>query len=148
MPTMLDASTRDGILARLDLLRPDAPAQWGTMNATQMLAHVGDALRMTLGELAVRPKNVPVMRLLPIKKLMLYVLPFPKNAPTAKELRSRAPQSFDRELDDVKQLVRRLDPQQGGGRAAAHPLFGAMTATDWGRLGFKHLDHHLRQFGV
>ena len=29
-----------------------------------------------------------------------------------------------------------------------HPIFGVLTANEWSRYFLKHLDHHLRQFGV
>jgi hypothetical protein len=29
-----------------------------------------------------------------------------------------------------------------------HPFFGPMTAEEWGIISYKHLDHHLKQFGV
>jgi Protein of unknown function (DUF1569) len=148
MPTMLDASSRAAILTRFDQLRTDSAARWGKMNAPQMLAHVSDAMRMSLGDLAVRPKHMPIMRLFPFKQLIIYVLPFPKNVPTADELSARAPHSFERELADVKTLIARLDPARGEKRADAHPVFGRMSNKDWGQLGYNHLDHHLRQFGV
>jgi Protein of unknown function (DUF1569) len=148
MPSMTDASGRAAILSRLDTLTPDATARWGRMNVSQMLAHIADSMRMALGDLPVKPKNVPVARLALVKFLIIYVLPFPKNTPTADELRARAPQSFERELFDVRALVARLDPARGTLRAAQHPVFGAMSMKDWGALGYKHLDHHLRQFGV
>ena len=148
MPSMRDATARAALLSRLDQLRPDAKAQWGTMNAAQMLAHMTDALRMALGDLRVEPKNVPIARFWPVKQLILHVLPFPKNAPTANELKSRAPVGFEEEREALRQLLVRMDPASGSTRASAHPIFGAMTLEEWGALGYKHFDHHLRQFGV
>lgn len=148
MATMLDRPARDAILARFDHLRPDTRPLWGRMTAPQMLAHIADAMRMALGDLPVQPKNVPLMRFFPFKQLVIHVLPFPKNVPTADELRSRVPHSFERELADVRALIARLDPANGTTRAATHPIFGSMSVKDWGVLGYNHLDHHLRQFGV
>jgi hypothetical protein len=33
-------------------------------------------------------------------------------------------------------------------RTSRHPLWGRMTEWEWGRWGYLHTDHHLRQFGV
>jgi Protein of unknown function (DUF1569) len=148
MPSMLSATDRASILSRLDRLTPDAMAQWGTMNVTQMLAHLADAMRMALGDLAVKSKRIPLFRFGPVKWAVLNLLPFPKNAPTADELKSRAPRGFEEERADVRALVARLEPANRAPRAAEHPIFGPMTTDDWGTLGFKHTDHHLRQFGV
>jgi Protein of unknown function (DUF1569) len=148
MPSMRDATARAELLGRLDQLRPESKAQWGKMTAAQMLAHLSDALRMSLGDLHVEPKNVPIARFWPVKQLMLHVLPFPKNAPTADELKSREPVGFEEEREALRQLLVRMDPASGSKRASVHPIFGAMTLEDWGALGYKHFDHHLRQFGV
>lgn len=145
---MLNEADRASILARLDTLTPDAPARWGKMNATQMLAHMTDALRMVLGDIAVRPMNKRILRIGFVKKAVLYLLPFPKNAPTAHELRSRAPKSFEEERADLRGLIARLAPANRAPRAAEHPAFGPMTTEEWGALGYKHADHHFRQFGV
>jgi hypothetical protein len=148
MPTMRNAADRAAILERLDRVTPDARARWGTMNASQMLAHLADAVRMALGDLAVKSKRVPIARTWLFRKAFLHVMPFPKNAPTANELKTRAPEAFETERENVRALVTRLDPQSGGSRAAEHPIFGPMTPEEWGVLGYKHFDHHLRQFGV
>lgn len=148
MHSMLNADDRASILARLDTLTPTASAQWGTMNVTQMLAHMADAMRMVLGDISVKPKNMWLLRIGLVKKAVLYVFPFPKNAPTADELKSRVPKSFEAERADLRGLIARLDPANRAPRAAEHPVFGPMTTEEWGALGYKHTDHHFRQFGV
>lgn len=32
--------------------------------------------------------------------------------------------------------------------APVHPAFGRMRRADWGIWAWRHLDHHLRQFGA
>lgn len=145
--TLADAATRMETLARFAALSPDAVPRWGRMTAPQMLAHCTDALRMAVGELPVRAVPVPFARLGIVKWLMLYVLPFPKNAPTARELRAREPVSWAEELAELDRLVGRFAPGAGPPAWAPHPLFGALGAAQWGVLAQKHLDHHLRQFG-
>ena len=83
-----DAETRDDICRRVERLTPTSKAQWGKFNVTEMLAHLNDAMRMAIGELPVAPKNLPI-RYFPLKQLVVYVLPFPKSAPTAPELLAR-----------------------------------------------------------
>jgi hypothetical protein len=145
MPTLRNSANRAAILARLDRLTGTESPQWGRFTVSQMLAHMSDAYRMALGELSVKPRSLPKLVRLPVTLLMLYVLPFPKNAPTAKELVARAPESFDAERAELKRLIARLEGYAG---AHAHPLFGPLSPEEWGTLGYKHLDHHLRQFGV
>ncbi len=145
MRTFRDATDRAAIVARLDRLTERMPPQWGRFTASKMLAHMTDACRMALGELPVRRRNIPLIDRFPVKQLVLYVLPFPKNSPTAREIISRMPEPFDAERTQLKALIAKLDGNTG---KAPHPIFGPLTPNEWGVLGYKHLDHHLRQFGV
>ncbi|HYW50572.1 MAG TPA: DUF1569 domain-containing protein [Gemmatimonadaceae bacterium] len=148
MPTLLDAAARDACAARLDRLTADAAPKWGRMSAPQMLAHMNDAFEMAFGERTVSMKSLPLARMFPLKHLIFYVLPFPKNAPTAREIISRAPADFAAERARLKQQIERMAPGRERIAYAAHPIFGQLTAKEWGVLGYKHFDHHLRQFGV
>ncbi len=148
MPTLRNPADRAALIVRLERLSPDATPRWGRMNAQQMLAHVADGFRMAAGELPVRPKHVLPLRHFPLKHLMIYVLPFPKNVPTAPELLSRSPESIEFERGRIKELLATLGAFPDGAARADHPLFGKMNTTLWGALGHKHFDHHLRQFGV
>jgi len=145
MPTFRDPADRAAIVARLDRLTEQMPPKWGRFTAAKMLAHMTDACRMALGELPVRRRNIPLIDRFPVKHLVLYVLPFPKNSPTAREIISRMPEPFDAERTQLKALITQLDGNTG---KAPHPIFGLLTPNEWGVLGYKHLDHHLRQFGV
>lgn len=118
------------------------------MSAPQMLAHCADALRMAYGDLPCAPKHVPLARLGVVKWLALHVLPFPKGAPTAPELRARAPLEWGAEREDVQRLIERFGDEVSRESWPDHPLFGPLTGAEWGHLAWKHLDHHLRQFGV
>jgi hypothetical protein len=148
MPSLADAPTRDSIAARIARLTPDTAPQWGRMSAAQMLAHCADALRMAYGDLACAPKQLPLARLGIVKWLALNVLPFPKSAPTARELIARQPTGWEEERDAVQELVARFARETARSGWPVHPLFGDLTGAQWGQLAWKHLDHHLRQFGV
>ena len=84
----------------------------------------------------------------PLKHLLLYVLPFPKGAPTAPELKSEAAASFEEERAALLQLLERIGTGFRDGMGPAHPLFGPLSWREWGVATYKHTDHHLRQFGV
>ncbi len=86
--TIWDQSVRTSIADRAQRVTADATPGWGKMNASAMMAHINDSLRMALGDLAVKSKNLP-LRYKPIRKLFIYYLPMPKGAPTAPELIAR-----------------------------------------------------------
>ena len=46
------------------------------------------------------------------------------------------------------ELVQRVGARKGATDWPEHPAFGVMSERDWGVLGFKHVDHHFKQFGV
>jgi hypothetical protein len=144
---MLQAEVREEVRRRLASIPADRPPIWGRMDATHMMAHVGDAMRMALGDLPVAPKRLP-FRYPPLKQLILYVFPFPRDAPTATELVSRTPRSLDEERRAIEGHLERLAARDPAARGPEHPIFGPLTVRQWGALGYKHVDHHLRQFGA
>lgn len=148
MSTLCNSAARDALIARIHTLDLDAQPEWGSMNAPRMLAHCADALRMAYGDLPCRAKHVPLVRTALVKRLMLYVLPFPKNAPTARELLARAPGEGEAERETLVALVSRFAQEMGRATWPEHPLFGPLDEREWGRLAHKHLEHHLTQFRV
>lgn len=150
MKTIFDATIRQQILTRLDRLAPDTPARWGKFTATKMLMHVNDAMRMALDEIT--PKARPSFLRKPVVKfLIIYVLPFPKGAPTAPELLARGKAGevdLSAERITFRELLGRVAAREGGAKWPEHPAFGPMTRGNWGVLGYKHTDHHWRQFGI
>lgn len=149
MPSVLDAADREAILRRLAALTPSSVRQWGQFTVGGMLCHLYESARMAVGEVPVRPKGAKAFQVFPVKHLLLYVVPFPKGAPTAPELLQGVPAAdFEAERGRLAELLRRvgLGPQEGPG--PVHPLFGPLSRREWGTAVYKHTDHHLRQFGV
>lgn len=147
MPSLFSSDDRQALLDRLDRITADATPRWGRMTAPQMLAHLSDSMRMALGELKVAPRRLPI-RYSPLKELVIYFLPFPKNAPTAPELLSRKPETWELEWHRFSTLLQRCASVPSDQKWPDHPLFGELTPRQWGILGYRHIDHHLRQFGV
>ncbi len=132
---------------RIRRLTADTVPQWGKMNAPQMVAHLTNWMGMATGELPVRGKRHPA-RLFPLKQLMIYVVPMPKSLPTATELIARAPAPFNGEVEALSAAMNSFGSRARDFAWPAHPIFGSMSRRDWGTLGYRHCDHHLRQFGV
>ena len=150
MKTLFDEASRRSLLARIDRVTPEAKAAWGKMNAEQMLCHIAEALKLGTGELTATPKNLPI-RYPPLKQLIIYLLPFPKGAPTAPELKrttDAAAGTLARSRAEVARLLEDIAGRSGQKQWPDHPAFGKLSRRAWGVLGYRHLDHHLRQFGV
>jgi len=146
--TLHDPGDRNAILERLAALTPDSPRAWGTMAAGAMVGHLCAATEMALGDLPTRPKGPRAFQCFPLKHLVLYVLPFPKGAPTARELVVPASGDFEAGVQRLRSLVERLGATPLDAPGPTHPLFGPLSMREWGRLARKHMDHHLRQFGA
>lgn len=148
MASIWQEKDRQELLSRLERLKEESPARWGRFNATSMLAHVNDALRMPLGEVATEPKRTPV-RFFPLKQLFIYALPFPKGLPTSPVLLVRCDGAvFPDEVQTFQQVLDRLAHRPDQTSWPSHPVFGTMSRRAWGVLGYRHIDHHFTQFGV
>ena len=101
---------------------------------------------MALGELSVPSANKRAFQVFPLKHLILYVLPFPKGAPTAPALKPSDAGSFEEERAALLELLERIGTGPREGAGPAHPLFGPLTWREWGVATYKHTDHHLKQF--
>ncbi len=150
MITLFDQAIHDQIRTRIDKLTPATQRQWGKMNVGQMLAHCSAGLDMQMG--TIKLKRVFIGRIIgPLIKKMVTSNdePFKKNSPTAPELTFVDERDFNKEKERLIGLVDRFTK---GGTAGVspypHPFFGKMSADDWGIMAYKHLDHHLSQFGV
>ena len=146
--TMWDPAVRASFSERVKKLTPDTRPGWGKFHAAGMLAHLNDSYRMCTGELKVPSKNLP-LRYTPIKQLVIYVLPFPKSAPTAPQLLLRcATASLEDERQALSAMFDKLATVKPGDPLQEHPAFGVLTHNAYGVLMARHTDHHLRQFGV
>ena len=112
-----------------------------------MLAHLTDWMLMASGDLKTAAQN-RVLRYPPIKQLAIYWLPFPKGVPTAPELLGRVPLEWGAERASLCQRVESFESLFLKAEWPDHPAFGKLTPRAWSVFAYRHMDHHLRQFGV
>ena len=136
---------------RLAKLGPGSERQWGKMTAPQMLAHCCVSLQWALGEV-VPDRSFVGLRIIGrlIKPMALKESePLRRNSPTVKSLVITDERDLGTEREKLSGLLERF---AAGGAAGCtkhpHSFFGKMTPEEWAVLMYKHLDHHLRQFGV
>jgi hypothetical protein len=149
MKNLFQPETIDEIVSRIDKVQPTSPRQWGKMDVAQMMAHCSATLDMASGRMN-RPR-VFIGRLIGpfVKSIFTNEKPFSKNSPTDEKLVIADQRDFAREQDQLKLKLRQF--HQGGEAQCTrhpHPFFGTLTPQQWSRGMYKHLDHHLRQFGV
>lgn len=147
--TILNPSSVEEIILRIGDLKADQSPLWGKMTATEMLVHCN------LAHQSIMKAPLPTEKVKFKQRIFKFIFfrvrkEFPKLA--------RGPKRFDMKgkVDDVLFLEEKSkfvhivgkfskleNPMQG-----AHPAFGPLRNQDWGIFVWRHLDHHLRQFGV
>ncbi|MEO1652303.1 MAG: DinB family protein [Bacteroidota bacterium] len=149
MQTIFDPSVFSTFLERIEKLEPDSPAQWGRMTVAQMMAHCSQALKMALGEIEVKSNLFFKLFGGFLRGILTNDKPYRSGAPTAREFVVKDQKEFEKEK---AQLVELLNKFYRGGEEALkgrrHPIVGKFSPQEWSATMFKHLDHHLRQFGV
>lgn len=148
MGSILNEGDRAAIAGRVLSLSISSTGRWGSMDVAGMLRHLHLSARMALGEMQVPSANKRAFQMFPLKHLIIYVLPFPKGAPTAAELKPDAGVSLEEERAALLEMLERLGTGPREGMGPDHPLFGPMTWREWGAATYKHCNHHLKQFGV
>ena len=150
MQNLFEPATVQEVKTRIAKLKPDSAAQWGTMTAAQAMAHCTGGFETAVGDST--PPRVLIGRLIGgiIKPLALKDdEPMRKNSPTAKSLVIHDERDLAKEKERLTIIIDRF---AAGGPAVctAHPhaFFGKLTPQEWAILMYKHLDHHLRQFGA
>jgi len=150
MSTLADRKTRETLLTRLRGLRHDSPRQWGKMNPHQMVCHLTDGFRLVAAERKPGAVDNIFTRTL-IRWVALHTpLQWPHGVKTVPEADQVAgggtpPADWDR---DTAELAQRIENFQVLPTTPAHPIFGPLTTSEWGVWGYRHVDHHFRQFGV
>lgn len=148
MKNLYDAATAEEIKERIARLRPDSPRQWGKMSPGQAAAHCSAGLELATGERRPPRQAVGWVLGLIVKPMLLgNDSPMRRNTPTMIPVRD------DRNLEVERERLRAIIDRfvaAGPEGCTTHPhsFFGRLTPTEWSILMYKHLDHHLRQFGV
>ena len=143
---LLEDETYRQVRHRIGMLEPQSPGRWGKMNVAQMLAHCAEVLEVTNGK---ELKGTPLFfRLIGplIKRVITSDGPYRRNSPTHKQYVMTGPKDFERERVRLLEVLDAL--HASGPRPLRHPIFGRMTTEEVGWSAYKHLDHHLQQFGA
>ncbi|MCC6774513.1 MAG: DUF1569 domain-containing protein [Gemmatimonadaceae bacterium] len=150
MKNLFDPALAVELTARLEGLRPDSPRLWGKMNAPQAVAHCSAGFEWALGD--TRPPRMFVGRIIGgfVKRMALgNDDPFRQNSPTAPGLVVADERELATERTRLRGLIARFSAAGPAG-CTTHPhgFFGRLTPDEWAVLMYKHVDHHLRQFGA
>ena len=150
MKSVFNAADVAELTNRINKLTPDTKGLWGKMAVGQMLAHCNVSYEMVYTDK--HPKPNPVMKFILkvlVKEKVVGPTPYKHSNPTAPAFIIKEDRDFEAEksrlIDHLNQTL-----QLGGAHFDNHEShsFGALTASQWNTMFYKHLDHHLQQFGV
>ncbi len=143
---LFDPAVKQEIIDRINKLRPATQRQWGRMDVGQMLAHCQMPLGVAIGRHKLK-RNFLLSLIGPLFKKKLYdEKPFKRNLPTDKSFKMTDKKDFDREKETLILMINEFSEETMSNEP--HPFFGKLTKEQWSKGSWKHLDHHLHQFGV
>lgn len=144
--SLFDQDVFDQSLERINKLTSDTKPDWGKMDTAQMLAHCAEVIDVSNGKPL---KNTPwLVKLLKgmIKKMVIGPTPYPRSTRTHPQYLQNSPKDFQAEKKHLLESLTKLKELEDSD--VPHPLFGNLTKQEKGWAMYKHLDHHLTQFGV
>ena len=149
MKTIFDANTYDELQERLGKLTLNTERQWGKMSPAQMMEHSARALEMATGQKPMQQALLGKAIGWIFKGGFLSEKPFPQNSPTGPTLIIKDEPDFELTRTKLKDLITDFHGLGiGGTDGNIHGFFGPLSGKQWGETQYKHLDHHLRQFGL
>ena len=149
MKTIFDKTAHDELLERLCKLEMSSERQWGKMSPSQMVEHVARAVEMAMGKKPMKRMLIGKLMSRFFRKEYLGEQQFQPNRPTGAGLLVRDDPDFEPTRTRLLALITELHHYgESATDGNVHPFFGTLTGKQWGETQYKHVDHHLRQFGV
>lgn len=147
MKSLLKKDTYEEIKSRIENLSENSERLWGKMTVGQMAWHCQYPLKLAIENRENNSKGNWFVKTF-FKKSLYNDKPWRKNLPTATQLRAKEPKEFNAEYTKLRELIDGFQALENREIWHPHPAFGTFTKEQWGQMQYKHLDHHLRQFGV
>ena len=147
---LLEKDCAASVISRVQKLQPDSIPRWGKMTVTEMLHHCNLVHQQLLLPATPHQKKTSLRQYL-IRWVVLYAMPrYPKNAQAPKRFHTKGVVDKARFADEKQAFIELVQRLAGHSQPIHHwhPYFGNLSTEQWGRTSWKHVDHHLRQFGV
>ena len=146
MESLIDVQNKTEIINRINKLTPESKPLWGKMSVSKMMAHCVEAMRSAYGETRLKRAFMGKIFGGMAKRSLLSDKPIKQGLPTDKNFIIKDEKNFDEEKNMLIDYVKKFDVKVVANNS--HPFFGIMSADEWDKITAKHLDHHLKQFGV
>ncbi|PHS68065.1 MAG: hypothetical protein COB12_02280 [Flavobacterium sp.] len=150
MKSLFETEAHNEITTRINNLTEASKAEWGKMNVGQMLTHCQKPFDVINGDLKMEAKIGFMKKFIfsLMKSVMYNDRPWRKNIPTGEGFVITEQVDFNPEREKLLNLVNEFSKKKNQTKWAPHPVFGKFTQEQYGKMNYKHLDHHLKQFGA
>jgi len=151
LPNIFDKSVTNQLIHRVNQLSESSVPKWGRMTVSQMLAHSNVSYEYIYEPGKFKPTAgfMKLIMKLFVKSAVVSEKPYKQNSPTGPDFKVRDDKNFDLEKERLIGFIEKtsaLGPTYFEGKESHS--FGKLTSTEWSNMLYKHLDHHLTQFGV
>ena len=154
MPDKKQHFIRFQLFSSLEEAKPDSVANWGKMSAQQMIEHLGDFFDISSGKLKF-DLITPDEQLPKYREFLLSDKQFRENTKAPANIIGDEPLPLRKASIEEASAALKLSVESffkyyesGNTTPTVHPVFGPLSFEDWILLHYKHVAHHLRQFGL
>ena len=150
LPNVFSKETSEKVIQRINQLTPATQAQWGKMSVDQMFAHCNVTYEMAYEDKHPKPNFLMKFILKSfVKKVVTNEEPYKKSSQTAPPFIMTGDKDFEAEKNRLVGYIRKTaDLGENHFENKESHSFGNLNKTEWNNMFYKHLDHHLKQFGV
>ena len=149
-PNIFSREIADQVISRINAIQPSTQPQWGKMNAGQMFAHNNVTYEMLFTDKHTKPGAIArfMIKML-AKSAVTGPKPYKKNSRTAPQFVISDQRDFDAEKKILIDYVNKcVELGEDHFQMLESNSFGKLTKDEWNTTFYKHIDHHLTQFGV
>lgn len=150
LPNIFTVEVANEIINKINLLTPVTQPKWGKMSVAQMLAHCNVSYEMVYSD--IHPKPNALLKLILkalVKKKVVGEAPYEQNSKTAPQFIIKETKDFEKEkLRLIDYIVKTQQLGESYFEGKESNSFGTLNKTEWNNMLYKHLQHHLTQFGV
>ncbi|HAX49261.1 MAG TPA: hypothetical protein DCX92_09790 [Bacteroidetes bacterium] len=149
MHSIYNKEDNQRLIERIRKINSSSKPAWGKLDAAGMLFHLQEPIRVSLGEINTKQGLLGKLLGKMALKEVLSDKPFKKGVPTSDEFKPKSSYELDSEKEKLLNIVSSLcNIDQNRIGKNPHPFFGLLSPGEWGIITWKHIDHHLTQFGV
>ena len=150
MKNIFEKQVTNEVIGRINQLTATSKPLWGKMSVGQMLAHCCVTYEFVYEDKHKAPNFL--MKLLLkwfVKESVVNEKPYKKSSQTAPEFIIKEDKNFENEkqrLIEFIQKTQELGTSYFNNKESRS--FGELSDKEWNNMFYKHLDHHMSQFGV